>query len=156
MARSSSGFAIPAVPMSDVTYILSAIEQGDPRAADQLLPLVYDELRKLAVQKLAHENPGQTQQATALVHEAYVRLVANVSGELSERQSWDSKRHFFASAAEAVRRILVDAARNEEPKSMAADCTGSMPVQSRSLRPSRTRTLWHSTKHSTRSLSSIP
>jgi RNA polymerase sigma factor (TIGR02999 family) len=92
--------------VSDVTQILSRIEQGDPHAADQLLPLVYDELRRLAAQKLAHETPGQTLQPTALVHEAYLRLV----GE----QRFDGREHFFASAAEAMRRILVDAARRKQ------------------------------------------
>jgi RNA polymerase sigma factor (TIGR02999 family) len=95
------------VPMSEVTRILSAIEQGDPQAAGQLLPLVYDELRKLAAQKLAHEAPGQTLQPTALVHEAYLRLVA-------EEPRWDSRGHFFAAAAEAMRRILVEAARRKQ------------------------------------------
>jgi RNA polymerase sigma factor (TIGR02999 family) len=94
--------------MSDVTRILSAIEQGDAHAAEQLLPLVYDELRKLAAQKLAHEKPGQTLQATALVHEAYVRLV-----EGDKAQHWNSRGHFFAAAAEAMRRILVDQARRK-------------------------------------------
>src|SRR3954451_2736436 len=95
----------------DVTSILSAIEQGDPRAAEQLLPLVYEELRKLAAQKLAKENPGQTLQATALVHEAYVRLVASPGRESGEDEPrWDSRGHFFAAAAEAMRRILVDQA----------------------------------------------
>jgi RNA polymerase sigma factor (TIGR02999 family) len=94
--------------MSEVTRILSAIGQGDPSAAEQLLPLVYDELRTLAAQKLAREKPGQTLQATALVHEAYVRVVG------SERdQLWDSRRHFFAAAAEAMRRILIDQARRK-------------------------------------------
>jgi len=93
--------------MSDVTRILSAIEQGDPHAAGQLLPLVYDELRRLAAQKLAHEKAGQTLQATALVHEAYLRLVGN-----DKAPHWDSRRHFFAAAAEAMRRILVDRARD--------------------------------------------
>ncbi len=92
--------------MSDVTSILSAIERGDPLASEQLLPLVYDELRKLAAAKLAQENPGQTLQATALVHEAYVRLV-----DVVKAQEWDSRGHFFAAAAEAMRRILVDRAR---------------------------------------------
>jgi RNA polymerase sigma factor (TIGR02999 family) len=92
--------------MADVTRVLAAIEQGDPSAADQLLPLVYDELRRLAAAKLAHEKPGQTIQATALVHEAYVRLV-----EVDKAQPWNSRGHFFAAAAEAMRRILVDAAR---------------------------------------------
>jgi RNA polymerase sigma factor (TIGR02999 family) len=94
--------------MSEVTRILSAIEQGDPRAAEQLLPLVYDELRKLATQRLAQEKPGQTLQATALVHEAYLRL----AGE-SEEQHWNSRGHFFAAAAEAMRRILVEQARHK-------------------------------------------
>jgi RNA polymerase sigma factor (TIGR02999 family) len=94
--------------MSEVTQILHAIAQGDPNAASQLLPLVYDELRKLAAQKLARETPGQTLQPTALVHEAYLRLV----GE-NEEQSWDSRGHFFAAAAEAMRRILVEIARQK-------------------------------------------
>jgi RNA polymerase sigma factor (TIGR02999 family) len=94
--------------MSEVTRILSAIEQGDPHAAAQLLPLVYDELRKLAAQKLAQEKPGQTLQATALVHEAYLRLVGHMSD-----QKWDSRGHFFAAAAEAMRRILVENARRK-------------------------------------------
>src|SRR6516162_107877 len=93
-------------PMNEVTRVLSAIEQGDPHAAEQLLPLVYDELRKLAAQKLAHEKPGQTLEATALVHEAYLRLV-----DTEKTQRWDSRRHFFAAAAEAMRRILVEKAR---------------------------------------------
>jgi RNA polymerase sigma factor (TIGR02999 family) len=95
--------------MSEVTRILSAIEQGDPHAAEQLLPLVYDALRQLAAQKLAQERPGQTLQATALVHEAYLRLVG---GESPAGQSWDGRRHFFAAAAEAMRRILLDRARD--------------------------------------------
>jgi RNA polymerase sigma factor (TIGR02999 family) len=94
--------------MKDVTGILSAIEQGDPRAAEQLLPLVYDELRKLAAQKLAQEKAGQTLQATALVHEAYLRLVG-----ADPQQPWDSRGHFFAAAAEAMRRILIDNARRK-------------------------------------------
>ena len=92
--------------MTDVTQVLSAIEQGDPAAAERLLPLVYDELRKLAAAKLANERPGQTLQATALVHEAYVRLVGR-----DPIQPWDSRGHFFAAAAEAMRRILVERAR---------------------------------------------
>jgi RNA polymerase sigma factor (TIGR02999 family) len=95
--------------MSDVTHILSAIEQGDPHAAEQLLPLVYDELRKLAGAKLAQERPGQTLQATALVHEAYLRLV-----DVEQVQQWDSRGHFFAAAAEAMRRILVESARRKK------------------------------------------
>jgi RNA polymerase sigma factor (TIGR02999 family) len=94
--------------MSEVTRILSAIDQGDPHAAEQLLPLLYDELRKLAAQKLAQEKPGQTLQATALVHEAYVRLVDDSA------QEWNSRGHFFAAAAEAMRRILVDNARRKK------------------------------------------
>jgi RNA polymerase sigma factor (TIGR02999 family) len=92
--------------MSDVTQILAAIEHGDPSAAEQLLPLVYEELRKLAAAKLVQEKPGQTLQATALVHEAYLRLV-----DVEKVQNWDSRGHFFASAAEAMRRILVEQAR---------------------------------------------
>jgi RNA polymerase sigma factor (TIGR02999 family) len=95
--------------MTEVTRILSAVEQGDPQASEQLLPLVYDELRKLAAQRLTKEAPGQTLQATALVHEAYLRLV----GE-SEEQHWKSRGHFFAAAAEAMRRILIDQARHKD------------------------------------------
>jgi len=94
--------------MSDVTRILAAIEQGDPSAAEQLLPLVYEELRKLAAQRLGQEKPGQTLQATALVHEAYLRLVG---GEAASH--WNSRGHFFAAAAEAMRRILVENARGK-------------------------------------------
>jgi RNA polymerase sigma factor (TIGR02999 family) len=99
--------------MTAVTHILSAIEQGDPSAGEQLLPLVYDELRKLAAAKLADEKPGQTLQATALVHEAYLRLVGNQESGDREQESvkWNSRGHFFAAAAEAMRRILVDGAR---------------------------------------------
>jgi len=95
--------------MSDVTQILSAIEQGDQKASEQLLPLVYEELRKLAASKMAQENPGQTLQATALVHEAYIRLV-----DVDKAQHWNSRGHFFGAAAEAMRRILVDRARHKE------------------------------------------
>jgi RNA polymerase sigma factor (TIGR02999 family) len=94
--------------MSDVTRVLSQIEKGDAAAACQLLPLVYDELRKLATSRLANEKPGQTLQATALVHEAYIRLVGD-----DNRQQWDSRGHFFAAAAEAMRRILVENARRK-------------------------------------------
>ena len=93
--------------MNEVTQVLSAIDSGDPQAAEQLLPLVYDELRKLAAQKLAHEKPGQTLQATALVHEAYLRLVGG------HDPGWDGRGHFFAAAAEAMRRILIDSARRK-------------------------------------------
>ncbi len=95
--------------MGPVTQILSAIEQGDPQAAEVLLPLVYDELRNLAAQKLAHEKPGQTLPATALVHEAYLRLV-----DVNEAQHWNSRGHFFAAAAEAMRRLLVEQARRKK------------------------------------------
>jgi RNA polymerase sigma factor (TIGR02999 family) len=116
--------------MNEVTQILNALERGEPQAADRLLPLVYEELRRLAAQKLAHEKPGQTLQPTALVHEAYLRLVGTGGGsdenEVSsetERQSdagsgqaqqWDGRGHFFAAAAEAMRRILVDSARRKK------------------------------------------
>jgi RNA polymerase sigma factor (TIGR02999 family) len=99
--------------MSDVTRILSAIEAGDPSAAEQLLPLVYDELRKLAAQRLAQERPGQTLQATALVHEAYLRLVGD--------QHFDNRGHFFAAAAEAMRRILIDNARHKQSLKCGGD-----------------------------------
>jgi RNA polymerase sigma factor (TIGR02999 family) len=99
--------------MTEVTRILSAIEQGDPHAAEQLLPLVYDELRKLAAQKLAQEQPGQTLQATALVHEAYLRLVAKGEASTPRVQHWNSRGHFFAAAAESMRRILLDRARDK-------------------------------------------
>lgn len=94
--------------MPDVTRILSQIESGDPSAAEELLPLVYDELRKLAAAKLAHEKPGQTLQATALVHDAYIRLV-----DVEKAQHWNSRGHFFGAAAEAMRRILVENARGK-------------------------------------------
>ncbi|MFV2067394.1 MAG: sigma-70 family RNA polymerase sigma factor [Pirellulales bacterium] len=95
--------------MSDVTQILSAIEEGDDQAAEKLLPLVYEELRKLAARKMAREKPGQTLQATALVHEAYLRLVDG-----DKARHWDSRGHFFAAAAEAMRQILVDRARGKQ------------------------------------------
>lgn len=102
--------------MSDVTRILSAIEHGDPQAADQLLPLVYDELRRLAAQRLAHEKPGQTLDGTALVHEAYLRLVGSDTAK-----PWDGRRHFFAAAAEAMRRILVESARRKRASKHGGD-----------------------------------
>lgn len=95
-------------PMNEVTIILSAIEKGDPTAAQKLLPLVYSELRKLAAQKLSHEKAGQTLQATALVHEAYLRLV-----DVDQQQQWNGRGHFFAAAAEAMRRILIESARRK-------------------------------------------
>jgi RNA polymerase sigma factor (TIGR02999 family) len=103
--------------MSDVTRLLSAIQGGDPGAASQLLPLVYDELRRLAAQKLAHENPGQTLQPTALVHEAYLRLIGgeNLHGE------WEGRSHFFAAAAESMRRILVESARRKRRRKRGGD-----------------------------------
>jgi RNA polymerase sigma factor (TIGR02999 family) len=97
--------------MSEVTRILEEIQQGDPHAAEQLLPLVYDELRRLAAERLASERPGQTLQATALVHEAYLRLVG-----ADPRKPWDGRRHFFAAAAEAMRRILIDRARHKQTR----------------------------------------
>jgi RNA polymerase sigma factor (TIGR02999 family) len=102
--------------MNDVTRILSALEQGDTQAAEQLLPLVYDELRKLAAQRLARESPGQTLQATALVHEAYLRLIG------SETSSWNGRGHFFSAAAEAMRRILIENARRRK----AEKCGGAL------------------------------
>jgi hypothetical protein len=127
--------------MSDVTRILSQIDQGDPAAADLLLPLVYDELRKLAAAKLAQEKPGQTLEATALVHEAYLRLVGegarsevriqkseepNSTSDLRPPASdhWDSRGHFFAAAAEAMRRILVDTARASAATNTAVTASG--------------------------------
>ena len=101
--------------MTDVTRILNAIERGDSHATEELLPLVYDELRLLAAQKLANEPPGQTLQATALVHEAYIRLVG------SETQNWDRRGHFFAAAAEAMRRILVESARRKKSVKRGGD-----------------------------------
>src|SRR3990167_3727567 len=105
--------------MSDVTRILNAIERGDANATDALLPLVYEELRLLAAQKLSHEPPGQTLQATALVHEAYLRLVGD------ELRCWENRGHFFAAAAEAMRRILVERARHRQ-----SDRHGGRPSQS--------------------------
>jgi RNA polymerase sigma factor (TIGR02999 family) len=102
--------------MSEVTRILSAIEQGDPQAGEQLLPLVYDELRKLAAQKLAQEKPGQTLQATALVHEAYLRLV-----DVANTQTFSGRGHFFAAAAEAMRRILIESARSKAREKHGGD-----------------------------------
>jgi RNA polymerase sigma factor (TIGR02999 family) len=102
--------------MTEVTRVLSAVEQGDPHAAEQLLPLVYDELRKLAAEKMAQEQPGQTLQATALVHEAYLRLV-----DVKRVQHWNSRGHFFAAAAEAMRRILVERARGKAREKRGGD-----------------------------------
>jgi RNA polymerase sigma factor (TIGR02999 family) len=112
--------------MTDVTHILAAIEHGDPNAAAQLLPLVYDELRLLAAQRLAHEKPGQTLQATALVHEAYLRLVTPsisppLKGGEREAVNWNSRGHFFAAAAEAMRRILIENARRKKRTKYGGD-----------------------------------
>src|SRR5580765_5631745 len=102
--------------MGDATRILADIEQGDPSAAEQLIPLVYDELRKLAAARLAHEKPGQTLQATALVHDAYLRLV-----DVEQAQHWNSRGHFFAAAAEAMRRILIERARGKQREKRGGD-----------------------------------
>ena len=102
--------------MNEVTRILQAIDHGDPRAAEQLLPLVYDELRRVAAEKLAHENPGQTLQATALVHEAYLRLV-----DTEKSRHWNDRVHFFAAAAEAMRHILVDQAKRKLSQKRGGD-----------------------------------
>jgi RNA polymerase sigma factor (TIGR02999 family) len=107
--------------MTDVTQILNAIEQGDPHAADQLLPLVYDELRRLAAEKMAQEKPGQTLQATALVHEAYLRLVASGDASAPRERHWKGRGHFFAAAAEAMRHILVDRARRKRSRKRGGD-----------------------------------
>jgi RNA polymerase sigma factor (TIGR02999 family) len=107
--------------MSDVMHILNALAQGDLHAANQLLPLVYDELRQLAAQKLAHEKPGQTLDATALVHEAYLRLVASGDASAPRSQHWNSRGHFFAAAAEAMRRILVENARRKRRRKHGGD-----------------------------------
>src|SRR5215469_14517396 len=109
--------------MSEFTQLLNAAADGDPSAASQILPLVYDELRKLAAQKLAHETPGQTLQPTALVHEAYLRLVEGPRGERADEPSWDNRGHFFAAAAEAMRRILVDNARRKRSEKHGGDRT---------------------------------
>ena len=103
-----AGGCLKGTPMADVTQILSAIERGDPQAAEQLLPLVYEELRKLAARRMAQEKAGQTLQATALVHEAYIRLV-----DVEKARHWNSRGHFFSAAAEAMRRILVESARRK-------------------------------------------
>jgi RNA polymerase sigma factor (TIGR02999 family) len=100
-----------AILISQITHLLAAMEQGDPQAASQLLPLVYDELRKLAAHKLARELPGQTLEPTALVHEAYLRLVASGDAPATREPSWEGRGHFFAAAAEAMRRIPVEGAR---------------------------------------------
>lgn len=118
--------------MSDVTHILSQIEQGDPQAAEKLLPLVYDELRKLAAAKLAQEKPGQTLQATALVHEAYVRLV-----DADKVQQWNNRGHFFSAAAEAMRRILVERARHRGRVRHGGDLQRREPAHAESVADQR-------------------
>jgi RNA polymerase sigma factor (TIGR02999 family) len=108
--------------MNQLTQILNSIKQGDPHAAEELLPLVYEELRKLAAHKMAQEKPGQTLEATALVHEAYLRLVIRPTGEgATQEQSWNSRGHFFAAAAEAMRRILVERARHKRSVKAGGD-----------------------------------
>jgi RNA polymerase sigma factor (TIGR02999 family) len=123
------GLSIPSVPpMNEVTRILSAIEQGEPHSAEQLLPLLYEELRKLAAQKLAQEKPGQSLQATALVHEAYLRLV-----DTQKAQHWNSRGHFFAAAAEAMRRILIDDARRKGRRKRGGDRRQRVDLDSQDL-----------------------
>ena len=119
-----------AATMNEVTRILSAVEQGDSQAAEELLPLVYNELRKLAAQRLAHEKPGQTLQPTALVHDAYVRLV---DGEIA--QHWNSRGHFFAAAAEAMRRILVENARCRKSEKPGGCCERQELIESQIAAP---------------------
>jgi RNA polymerase sigma factor (TIGR02999 family) len=109
--------------MQSVTQLLSAMEQGDPRAAEQLLPLVYDELRSLAAQRLARETPGQTLQATALVHEAYLRLVESGATSSASSVSWNGRGHFFGAAAEAMRRILLERARHKRSLKAGGELT---------------------------------
>ena len=115
--------------MSEVTRILSAVESGDPHAAEQLLPLVYAELRRLAAQRLAHESAGQTLDATALVHEAYLRLVASPVASAPDEPHWNSRGHFFAAAAEAMRRILVEAARRKQRETARRRPKATDPVR---------------------------
>ena len=130
--------------MNEVTRILSAVEQGDPHAAEQLLPLVYDELRKLAAQRLAQEKPGQTLQATALVHEAYLRLVGGDGAE-----HWNSRGHFFAAAAEAMRRILVERAPASAGRSAAEGPGDRNWTRGFSWQTTERTNCWPSTRHST-------
>src|SRR5437868_4734176 len=107
--------------MSDVTRILSEIDQGDPAAAEQLLPLIYDELRRLAAARLSQEKPGQTLQATALVHEAFLRLLGNQASDSLDDPRWNGRAHFFAAAAEAMRRILVEQSRRKKSLKAGGD-----------------------------------
>jgi RNA polymerase sigma factor (TIGR02999 family) len=122
--------------MNEATRILSAIERGEPHAAEQLLPLIYSELRQLAAEKMAHEKPGQTLQATALVHEAYLRLV----GQRPD-QHWDHRAHFFAAAAEAMRRILVERARSKQRLKRGAGATRLELQESRAIGADRSQEL---------------
>ena len=128
--------------MSEVTQILNAIGRGEPHASAELLPLVYDELRRLAARELSQEKPGQTLQATALVHEAWLRL----AGSDQAGQRWEGQRHFFSAAAEAMRRILVENARRRPRPGMAANCSGWTWTKSKSLRGCPMRTCWPCTK----------
>ena len=137
--------------MHDVTQILSAIDQGDPKAAEQLLPLVYGELRKLAVERMAQERPGQTLQATALVHEAYIRLV-----DVENAQHWNSRGHFFAAAAEAMRRILVDNARAKNAPYTEVTDNGSNSTRPFRLPMAAEMKSWPSMKRSPNSLKNPP
>jgi RNA polymerase sigma factor (TIGR02999 family) len=118
--------------MSEVTYLLEALEQGDSQAAEKLLPLVYDELRKLAAEKMANERPGQTLEATALVHEAYLRLI-----HVKRPQRWNSRGHFFAAAADAMRRILIENARAKACEKRGA--SGDASISRGSTQPPRSR-----------------
>ena len=137
--RHSSDRVNPARQTHDVTRILSQIEHGDPNAAEQLLPLVYDELRKLAAQKLINEKPGQTLQATALVHEAYIRLV-----DVDKAQHWNSRGHFFGAAAEAMRRILVNRARRQRTYEARWRASKDRSRQDRNCRRALPTTIsWH-------------
>ena len=129
--------------VNDVTQILNAMEQGDAQAADKLLPLVYDELRRLAAQKLAQEAPGQTLQATSLVHEAYLRLV-----DVRQPQRWQGRRHFFAAAAEAIRRILVERARQKRALKRGGNLVRQAFDEAIVAAPETPTTCWHWTKHS--------
>ncbi len=149
--KTITGLSPQVAPMPQVTSILSAIEQGDGRAAEELLPLVYEELRHLAAQKLAGERPGQTLDATALVHEAYIRLV-----DVDQAQHWNSRGHFFAAAAEAMRRILVDRADRSRPPNAAEAGTASTCRTTNRPRWIVTRNCWPWTKCWPNSNNGIP
>ena len=130
--------------MGEVTQMMTAIERGEPRAAELLLPLVYTELRHLAAQKLSQEKPGQTLQATALVHEAWLRLVG--AEQDGDKPKWDGRRHFFGAAAEAMRRILIENARRKARPAMAAVANTSAWMKSRSPPHCPTTSCWRWTK----------